>query len=149
MTIPQIKQQLSILSVLEYYGLELDKNNRLHCPFHDDKTPSMQIYPKSNSYCCFSSNCDAGTGDVIQFIQLMEHLAGGQCTKHQAILKAKEILGSPLDKLPQLAFGKDGKPFYVSGPYAQPQQIIQTLERSVGKGNYDYLIQAGPDMDML
>ncbi|MEL7227989.1 MAG: DNA-binding response regulator, partial [Cyanobacteria bacterium J06576_12] len=63
--------------------------------------------------------------------------------------KAKEILGSPLDKLPQLAFGKDGKPFYVSGPYDQPQQIIQTLERSVGKGNYDYLIQAGPDMDML
>jgi len=59
----------------------------LHCPFHDDKTPSMQIYPKTNTFCCFSSNCTAGTGDVIDFIQLKE-----RSTKHRAILKAKELL---------------------------------------------------------
>lgn len=88
MKIQEIKQQLGIEKVLSHYGLQADKNNRLCCPFHKDKTPSLQVYPKTNSYCCFSSNCDAGTGDVIQFIQLKE-----KCSKHEAIVKAKVLLG--------------------------------------------------------
>jgi len=73
---------------LAHYGLKPDKNGMLCCPFHDDKTPSMQIYPKTNTFCCFSTNCTAGTGDVIDLIQLKE-----KCSKQQAILKAKELLG--------------------------------------------------------
>ena len=57
------------------------------CPFHPDKTPSLQIYPQTNTCCCFSSNCRAGTGDAIQFIQLQE-----RCTKHEALLKATALL---------------------------------------------------------
>ncbi|MEM1408184.1 MAG: CHC2 zinc finger domain-containing protein, partial [Bacteroidota bacterium] len=88
MEIPEIKQQLTIGQVLDHYGLKPDRNHMLCCPFHDDKTPSLQIYPKTNTFCCFSSNCNAGTGDVIDFIQLKE-----QCTKHEAITKAKALLG--------------------------------------------------------
>ncbi len=87
MDIKEIKTQLSITQVLSYYGLKADKNSRINCPFHDDKTPSMQIYEKTNTYCCFSGNCTAGTGDAIQFIQLKE-----QCDKHTALLKASELL---------------------------------------------------------
>lgn len=86
MEIKVIKEQLSITEVLQYYGLKADKNNRLLCPFHNDKTPSLQIYPSTNTYCCFSSNCNAGNGDVIQFIQLKEN-----CTKHEALLKATAL----------------------------------------------------------
>jgi DNA primase len=86
MDIADIKQQLSINQVLDHYGLKPDKNNRLHCPFHPDKTPSMQIYPQTNTFCCFSSNCTAGTGDVIQFIELME-----KCSKHEALVKASAL----------------------------------------------------------
>lgn len=93
MEIKDIKQQLSIVRVLEHYGLQTDKNGRLKCPFHEDKTPSMQIYPKTNTYCCFSSNCNAGKGDQIQFIELKE-----QQGKHQAILKAKSLLGNVIDQ---------------------------------------------------
>tara|TARA_R110001592_G_scaffold178589_1_gene419713 strand:- start:19 stop:687 length:669 start_codon:yes stop_codon:yes gene_type:complete len=89
MEITQIKQQLTIQTVLEHYGIKTDKNGMANCPFHPDKTPSFQIYPKSNTYCCFSSNCSAGTGDQIQFIELQEKQG-----KHQALLKAKELLGS-------------------------------------------------------
>jgi DNA primase catalytic core len=94
MEIQDIKSQLSINQVLNHYGLKPDKNNRLLCPFHPDKTPSLQIYPTTNTYCCFSSNCNAGTGDAIQFIQLMENLsaAGGNCSKHEALLKAAALL---------------------------------------------------------
>ncbi len=100
MEIGEIKQQLSIAQVLDHYGLKPDRNRMLRCPFHKDKTPSLQIYPQTNTFCCFSSNCKAGTGDVIEFIRLMEtHLrpgfGGGQGTKREAILKAKSLLGHP------------------------------------------------------
>lgn len=88
MEIKEIKQQLTINTVLNHYGIKADKNGMAKCPFHNDKTPSLQIYLKSNTYCCFSSNCNAGTGDQIQFIELQEKQG-----KHQAILKAKELLG--------------------------------------------------------
>ncbi|WP_224994973.1 CHC2 zinc finger domain-containing protein [Cesiribacter sp. SM1] len=84
-----IKQQLSIDQVLAHYGLKADRNGRLCCPFHADKTPSLQVYAKTNTFCCFSANCQAGTGDVIDFIQLKE-----KSSKHAAILKAKELTGS-------------------------------------------------------
>jgi DNA primase len=87
MDIKEIKAALSIEMVLQHYGLKPDKNDRLHCPFHPDTNPSLQIYPKTNTYCCFSSNCTAGTGDSIQFIQLKEN-----CNKHEALTKAATLI---------------------------------------------------------
>ena len=92
MDIKDIKQQLSINQVLSHYNLRPDKNNRLVCPFHNDNIPSLQIYPATNTYCCFSSNCNAGTGDTIQFIQLMEASTGSACNKHEALVKATSLL---------------------------------------------------------
>lgn len=46
-------------------------------------------------------------------------------------------------RLDKVAFGKDGKPFYVSGPYEDEWKramIVNTLERTAGKGNYEYLV---------
>ena len=87
MEIKVIKEQLTMAMVLEHYGLRPDKHQRLRCPFHDDKTPSLQIYLATNTYCCFSSNCSAGTGDQIQFIELME-----KCTRHEALVKATALV---------------------------------------------------------
>ncbi|NLR59015.1 toprim domain-containing protein [Chitinophaga polysaccharea] len=89
MEIKDIKQQLAIGEVLSRYGLQPDKYHRILCPFHPDKTPSLQLYPKTDTYHCFSSNCNAGTGDVIKFIQLME-----KCSTHEAIMIAKSLLGA-------------------------------------------------------
>jgi DNA primase catalytic core len=91
MELKDIKQQLSIGQVLQHYNLKPDKNQRLLCPFHNDKTPSLQIYPATNTYCCFSSNCNAGTGDTIQFIQLKEN-----CSKHEALVKAASLINGNL-----------------------------------------------------
>lgn len=88
MEIKEIKERLTILEVLQHYNLQADKNNILCCPFHDDKTPSLQIYPSTNTFCCFSSRCKAGTGDVIEFIRLMD-----KTDKHTAIVKAKSLIG--------------------------------------------------------
>lgn len=87
MDIKDIKSRLSILEVLADYGHKPNNQNMLCCPFHPDKTPSLQIYPQTNTYCCFSSNCNAGTGDAIQFIQLKEN-----CNKHEALVKATTMI---------------------------------------------------------
>jgi len=39
MEISEIKTLLSLARVLHYYQLKPDKNLRLNCPFHEDKTP--------------------------------------------------------------------------------------------------------------
>jgi len=95
MELKEIKALLSIGTVLGHYGLKPDKHDRLRCPFHPDKTPSLQIYPKTNTWCCFSSNCAAGTGDTIQFIQLME-----KCNKHEALVKAASLVSVDLPPSP-------------------------------------------------
>ena len=41
------------------------------CPFHNEKTPSFNIYPENGSFYCFG--CSAG-GDVISFIMRIERL---------------------------------------------------------------------------
>jgi len=41
MTIEEIKNQLTLSQVLTHYNLTPDKNNRLCCPWHKDKTPSL------------------------------------------------------------------------------------------------------------
>ena len=41
------------------------------CPFHNEKTPSFNIFPENGSFYCFG--CGAG-GDVITFIRRIENL---------------------------------------------------------------------------
>jgi DNA primase len=57
MEILEIKQRLTLARVLQYYGLKPDKNLRPPCPFHADTTPSLQVYYKTHTAYCFSSNC--------------------------------------------------------------------------------------------
>lgn len=48
----------------------------------------------------------------------------------------------------EVEFGKDGKPFYCSGPYDNVQVILNTLNRTVGPGNYEFIHvnDFGPDL---
>ncbi|MFM2395159.1 MAG: hypothetical protein RLZZ546_3142, partial [Bacteroidota bacterium] len=69
MEILEIKQKLNLSTILHYYGLKGDRNNRIQCPFHEDNTPSMQLYYKTHTAFCFSSNCKTHgkSLDVIDF----------------------------------------------------------------------------------
>ena len=69
MEITEIKQRLSIETVLKHYGLQANRNNMLKCPFHEETEPSLKIYPDTNTFNCFG--CKAN-GDTIEFIQLKE-----------------------------------------------------------------------------
>lgn len=84
MEISEIKQQVSLASVLQHYGLQ-PKNNMLQCPFHQDQTASLQVHLEKNFYKCHACG---KTGDVIQFVQDFEKLS-----KHEAILTCKGLAG--------------------------------------------------------
>jgi len=84
MEIQEIKQRLSIHTVLKYYGLQPDKNNMLKCPFHVDDTASMKIYPNTNTFNCFGCGKN---GDQIEFCTLKEG------SKHKGLVKATELSG--------------------------------------------------------
>lgn len=90
MTIEEIKAQLTIANVLHSYGYKTDKQSRINCPFHEDSTPSMQVYYKTQTAYCFSSNCKTHgkSMDVIDFVMHREN-----STKAEAINRCKEIIG--------------------------------------------------------
>ena len=88
MEIQEIKQRLSIETVLKHYGLQADKNGMLKCPFHPDETASLKIYTQTNTFNCFGCGKN---GDTIEFCTLKEG------DKHKGLLKATELSGLPAE----------------------------------------------------
>ena len=58
----EVKEQLSIQRVIEFYGFKVDRAGKFVCPFHNDHKPSASI--KNDYFHCFV--CGAG-GDLITF----------------------------------------------------------------------------------
>jgi DNA primase len=51
------------------------------CPFHEEKTPSFNVTPARGLFYCFS--CSEG-GDVIKFVQLIDHLSFAEAVERLA-----------------------------------------------------------------
>ena len=67
----EIKSKLDIVEVMEFYGVELSRNNKACCPFHTEKTPSFSISKEKQYFHCFG--CGVG-GDTIAFVQKLFNL---------------------------------------------------------------------------
>jgi DNA primase len=85
MEIQDIKSNLTLSQILSHYGLK-PKNNMLNCPFHEDKTASLQVNLEKHFYKCHA--CGA-KGDQIQWVQDYEKI-----TKHEAIVKCEQLANS-------------------------------------------------------
>lgn len=102
MEISELKARLSILEVAERLGITVNQQGKAHCPFHADKTPSLQFSKEKNIATCFSSRCDAGTMDIISLTE--KHL---QVSTREAIMQLKtwaqpgqagyQLAGTPAD----------------------------------------------------
>ncbi|WP_158963766.1 CHC2 zinc finger domain-containing protein [Myroides fluvii] len=133
MEISEIKQQLTMAAVLHYYGLKPDKHSRLCCPFHEDKSPSMQVYYKTQTAYCFSSNCKTHgkSMDVIDFVMHQEN-----SSKSEAIAKAKEILGVQTEEQSRVLPSTN----FLGGMYQYFKNAVHN-----SKSAKDYLQQRGLD----
>lgn len=57
---------------------------------------------------------------------------------HADYARAAVPLG-PWDGVCDIEFGRNGKPFYMSGPYDDQRRIMRKLRRAVGDGGFDYM----------
>ena len=67
--IDRLKSEVSLVRLVERFGVSLKKQGSDylgHCPFHDDKTPSLVVSPKSNLWHCLGA-CGMG-GSVIDWV---------------------------------------------------------------------------------
>ena len=63
--IKEVKNHVTIREVIEYYGFKPNRAHKICCPFHGEKTPSLHIYAKTNTFHCFG--CGIG-GDSVKFV---------------------------------------------------------------------------------
>ena len=66
-----------------------------------------------------------------------------------------DLMLDPPDSHPcenNVSFGKDGKPLYISGPYdseMKSRSVINTLMRTCGPGDFDYIVGLGDMPDEI
>lgn len=77
-----LKAEIPIETVIKHYVPGL-KWTKICCPFHDERSPSLQIYRNNNSWHCFG--CHAGWSQI-DFIKLSE-----KCSVKQAIERLKSF----------------------------------------------------------
>lgn len=76
----QIKEQNPIEEVIKEF-IEVDKNHKALCPFHNEDTSSFSINTKNQYFYCFG--CGSG-GDVFSFIMKYKNLSFIEAMKYLA-----------------------------------------------------------------
>ena len=115
------------------------------CPFHDEKTPSFTVRPAVGSYHCFG--CGEG-GDVISFVQKVEHLTFAEAVERLAAKVGMELRyeegggpregGTSLGKRQRLLEAhRVAEEFYTS--------ILLDLQRGDARTGRDFLRERGFD----
>lgn len=87
----EIKNLISMPELCDRYGIDVDRNGFILCPFHADGSPSCKIYPGNRGFHCFS--CGAG-GDVTDFTEQYFSLSHTDAIRK---LNADFALGLPID----------------------------------------------------
>ena len=77
----KVKESVTMQQVAEYYGLSVNRKGLCLCPFHNDKNPSLKIYPNGKGFYCFT--CGSG-GDQIKFAALYRGVSNYEAAKELA-----------------------------------------------------------------
>jgi hypothetical protein len=109
--IDRLKLSVSVLRLVEAAGIALKPHGKDwvgRCPFHDDKTPSLVISPKSNLWHCLGA-CQMG-GSVVDWVMKYE----GVSFRRAVELLRREIGVAPL----------------LDASVPTPVSMLDTIERS-------------------
>lgn len=95
----KLMDSIEILDVFRHYNIRVihDGGGRFkcHCPFHQDRTPSLKIYPNENSWWTYC--CSRGT-NVWDFLRHKE----GDFASAENVLKELATIDLPEDPLDDL-----------------------------------------------
>lgn len=71
----------SITETLAHEGIEV-RHNKISCVFHEDKHPSMVIYPSTNSFHCFGCG---EHGDGVDFVMKLRGLSFKEAMRYLSV----------------------------------------------------------------
>lgn len=74
----EIKQRISMIEMLQYYGIEINRSNFCRCPFHQERSASFKAYPGTRGFYCFGCH---ESGSVIDFVMKFFGLSFGDAIK--------------------------------------------------------------------
>ena len=100
----EIKQRVSMIEILKYYGIETNGSNFCRCPFHHEKSASFKAYPGTRGFYCFGCH---ESGSVIDFVMRYFNL-----DFPKAIIKLNDDfhlglpIGKKIDRRTQLEMNK-------------------------------------------
>lgn len=97
--IDQIKETIPIVDVLERYaGANFTKDRtskkkfNIHCPYHNDSSPSFTVYTATNTFRCWSGCNDGKPGDAVDIVKLSQNISTKDAIK---VLVKDYGLGNP------------------------------------------------------
>jgi DNA primase len=138
------KRGQDLRAVIESYGGKLKKKGANYvglCPFHEEKTPSFTVNPKTNLWHCFG--CNAG-GDVIGFVCKKEGIGFREAMEKLRIQKpgVREAL-----KEIGILNSKGHEMFYgcvVFPVFDENQDCVGLYGRRIAEGEVNHLYLPGP-----
>ena len=94
--IDEVKQKLDIAEVIgQYVALRVaGRILRGLCPFHEDHSPSLAVYPESGQFHCFGCGRH---GDVITFLMVIAKVTFTEALRILDELSAQHNHGGPSD----------------------------------------------------
>lgn len=131
-TIERIKRENNIINIAERLGIankaKRISNNRvqINCIFHEEKTPSLTLYPNTNTFHCFGCGV---TGDVIKLVRKKQNL------NFQESLK---WLDPSLEINPQINYDEVRKYLIDHGINYESQQKFDICFSKTWIGKYQY-----------
>lgn len=111
----QTKEKVTTRKAAEAYGLRVNRNGMVCCPFHNDKYPSMKV---DKNYYCFA--CGA-KGDVIHFVEKFFGI-----TPYEAVKKLADDFGIPMGKEQKKSKVISKK---IKSRKKNPYQLVQEFEK--------------------
>ncbi len=129
--------------MLDVYCLGV-KNTSYHFAFDDDDFKKLMASKEEAGQSFRQVSEKFVTNFVFGALDYAEDLG---FAPHKDFALTKYGLDEDLvdDTINDIVFGKEGRPYYISGPYDNPQHIINKLNKNVGEGNFDVLVLAQDD----
>lgn len=137
--IERLKREVSVQRLIEARGIELKRHGKDlagHCPFHNDRTPSLIVTPANNTWHCMGA-CQMG-GSVIDWVMKSQ----GVSFRHAAEMLRKDhpALSVPLTRVVKKGTTEAVKFEQLFEPSADDQHVLREMV-----GYYQTTLKESPE----